>query len=161
MLVKLKASDIHFVCKGYILRCMRANDFDTFSTYIRINGKNYDSEKVKTILLQSIQADDTLGIFEGSVLIGAIVLVWDTISLGREDERGGEVGYSIRKDYRAKGVMSKVLREFVEYAFEWLDLDFIQAKCKAENLASERVLEHCGFENVQNDGEYKYWLVQR
>ena len=62
----------------------------------------------------------------------------------------GEIGYVLGKKYWNKGIMTEAVREVIEFGFEQLNLNRIQARCIVENIASERVMQKVGmkFEGV-------------
>jgi ribosomal-protein-alanine N-acetyltransferase len=51
----------------------------------------------------------------------------------------------IGKEFRGKGIMTKVRKEFTKYAFKRYKLRRIYALCRTHNKASARVLEKSGF----------------
>ncbi len=76
---------------------------------------------------------------------------------------GGNIGYSIRKDYREKGYAKKMLALAIEKCKQ-LGLEKILITCDDENIASSKVIESQGgiLENtVENDtvGRVRrYWI---
>ena len=58
---------------------------------------------------------------------------------------GYEVGYHIAKEYTCNGYATEALKAFVEYMMPYKKLDKVYGICMAENVASIRVLEKCGF----------------
>ena len=56
-----------------------------------------------------------------------------------------EVGYFVLKDYTGKGYASEAARGAVSFAFEHLHVLRVELQCTADNIASQRVAEHCGF----------------
>jgi [ribosomal protein S5]-alanine N-acetyltransferase len=56
-----------------------------------------------------------------------------------------ELGYWLGRPYRGQGIMTQVVRAAVQYAFERLDLTKLTAQVYADNPASVRVLQKCGF----------------
>lgn len=63
-------------------------------------------------------------------------------------EDGWEIGYHVAEQYRGKGYASEAVRAFLPAAAEKKNLPEIWAVCLAENTASEKVMEKCGFETV-------------
>jgi RimJ/RimL family protein N-acetyltransferase len=57
-----------------------------------------------------------------------------------------EIGYWLGRDYRNKGIMTRVVSAFCTYGFENLNLVRIEATVFEHNISSCRVLEKCGFE---------------
>jgi len=85
---------------------------------------------------------------EDGVLLGAIGL-----DICREHERA-ELGYWIGKPYWGNGYCTEAARAIVEYGFETLKLNRIEAHYLAHNAASGRVMRKVGM-------QYEGHLVQR
>lgn len=71
--------------------------------------------------------------------------------------RGGELGYWLSPQFWGKGIMSRAVRQIVGEVFSGSDLVRIFAESFADNAASRRVLEKCGFvlEGVLRQSVYK------
>ena len=61
---------------------------------------------------------------------------------------GWELGYHIAKAYTGKGYATEASRAFLPAMAEKYHLDRIYGICLADNLASVRVMEKCGFTNI-------------
>ncbi len=61
------------------------------------------------------------------------------------NNRKAEVGYLIRKQDRGKGYATEVAKLLLNHAFKDLQLNKIGARMFAENEASRKILEKCGF----------------
>lgn len=59
--------------------------------------------------------------------------------------RRGEIGYWLGVGYWNRGYATEAVTAATEFAFSFLNLERITALCFAENAASLRVLEKCGF----------------
>ena len=70
----------------------------------------------------------------------------------------GEIGYWLKEEYAGKGVMSRVVKNFTEYAFEMLKLRRIFAPILPHNKASAKVLENNGF---QMEGVLKSFYLKK
>lgn len=60
-------------------------------------------------------------------------------------EEGYEVGYHIGKQYTKNGYATEALKAFLEFMKEEKKLEKVYGICVAENVASRKVLERCGF----------------
>lgn len=62
----------------------------------------------------------------------------------------GEIGYALARKYWGQGLMTEAVRAMVDYGFNTLRLNRIEARCDVENTASWRVMEKVGmkFEGV-------------
>lgn len=61
-----------------------------------------------------------------------------------KEERIGEIGYALSHLYWGKGYMSEAAQALIHYGFAELNLERIQARCFAENIGSERVMQKIG-----------------
>jgi ribosomal-protein-alanine N-acetyltransferase len=57
----------------------------------------------------------------------------------------GTLGYWLAEDYRGRGIATRAVLAAVAYAFDALGLMRVEATTFLHNLASQRVLEKCGF----------------
>ena len=58
--------------------------------------------------------------------------------------RRAEIGYALSPAYWNKGIMTEALKVMLKFGFENLNLNRIEALCKKENTASERVMQKSG-----------------
>lgn len=71
-------------------------------------------------------------------------------------EEGWEIGYHIAKKYAGNGYATEAVMAFLPYIAERKALQVIWGVCLKENLASIKVMEKCGFENVFiGEGDYQ------
>ena len=56
-----------------------------------------------------------------------------------------ELGYWLSETYWGNGIIPKAIHEIVEYGFSNFDINRIFARPFGTNLASQKVLEKCGF----------------
>jgi ribosomal-protein-alanine N-acetyltransferase len=98
-----------------------------------------------------------LAIAVGGEAVGGIGVV-----AGRDVNRHtGEIGYWLGESYWGRGIATAAVRGFVPYAASAFGLRRLHAKIFANNPASCRVLEKCGFvregvlrEHALKDGRY-------
>lgn len=74
----------------------------------------------------------------------------------RHDHRGS-IGYDLARAYWGQGIMSEAVRAIVEFGFDHMALNRIEADADARNPASARVLEKVGFqrEGLQREQFYE------
>ena len=78
------------------------------------------------------------------------------VQLCKVDEEAWEIGYHIAKDFTGKGYATEAVKAFLPVMAQKLNLNEIYGICLAENLASIRVLEKCGFTQIyQGLGNYQ------
>ena len=63
-------------------------------------------------------------------------------------DEGWEIGYHVAKQFTGKGYATEAVSAFLPVAAEKKDLSQIWGICLADNVASVRVMEKCGFDNV-------------
>lgn len=67
-----------------------------------------------------------------------------------DDRKKGEVGYDLNPAFQGKGIMSEALTSVMNFGFNELNLNTIEAFTHKENESSKRLLEKNGF-NFAND----------
>ena len=78
------------------------------------------------------------------------------VQLCRLDDGKWEIGYHIAKDFTGKGFATEAVKAFLPAMAQKLNLSEIYGICLAENTASVRVLEKCGFTRIyQGMGNYQ------
>lgn len=78
------------------------------------------------------------------------------IQLCKLDDGTWEIGYHIAKEFTGKGYATEAVKAFLPAMAQKLNLSEIYGICLAENLASMRVLEKCGFTQIyQGSGNYQ------
>ena len=70
-------------------------------------------------------------------------------------ESGWEIGYHVVKEMTGRGYATEAVQAFLPVMMDKLSLTQVAGICDAENVASIRVLEKCGFARVY-EGEALY-----
>ena len=110
----------------------------------------------KKILKEFIDSKLEYGIFLEDKLIGMIGIYEDDYLYEQsqfEGKIGVEIGYSLNKNYWNRGIMTKVVKCFVNHLMSDLDYDFVSCSCFVDNDRSMRVIEKSGFKFY---GEHMY-----
>ncbi|ULO08547.1 GNAT family N-acetyltransferase [Paenibacillus sp. 19GGS1-52] len=68
-----------------------------------------------------------------------------------------EIGYELTPQYWRQGFMTEVLEKIIEYGFNDLGLNRIEAFVEPENRGSRKVLKKIGFSEEGTLNEYFYW----
>ncbi|MBD1869082.1 GNAT family N-acetyltransferase [Leptolyngbya sp. FACHB-671] len=68
-----------------------------------------------------------------------------------------EIGYELAKIHWQKGIMTEALRAMINFGFQEMGLNRIEARVMLENIASIRLLEKLGFEEEGILREHGYW----
>lgn len=62
-----------------------------------------------------------------------------------ENNRMGDVGYRFHPDFWGRGYATEALEVAVDFIFTRTEMDRLNARADVRNIASNRVLEKCGF----------------
>lgn len=80
--------------------------------------------------------------------------------------KNAELGYWLGENYWGKGIVTKAIKQITDFAFKTYDINRIYARPFGNNLASQHVLEKCGFKleakiekNIFKNGEYLDELI--
>lgn len=76
-------------------------------------------------------------------MIGSISL-WNF----SKNQKTAEIGYDLSPNYQGKGIMSESLKNIIEFGFQKLNLDLIEAYTQYNNENSKKLLERNGFKLV-------------
>lgn len=120
-----------------------------------------DSEKfVEYILRQYEQGNPAPWAIEDKAS-GKVIGTIDFIKVSFEQHQA-ELGYALSRDNWGKGLMPEAAARLVQYGFETLGLERIQARCFVANDGSARVMEKIGmtFEGVSRSALYvkeRFW----
>jgi [ribosomal protein S5]-alanine N-acetyltransferase len=74
------------------------------------------------------------------------------------EHTSGEIAYVLSPFYQNKGYMTEALRMVVNYGFDTMKLQRIEAKCEIDNFASERVMQKLG---MSFEGRSKAFLKRK
>ena len=78
------------------------------------------------------------------------------VQLCKLDEGTWEIGYHIVKSFTGKGYATEAVKAFLPAMAKKLNIKEVYGICLAENLASVRVLEKCGFTQIyEGFGNYQ------
>lgn len=66
-------------------------------------------------------------------------------------DKGWEIGYHVAKPYTGKGYATEAVRAFLPVIAKEKQLSEIYGICLADNIASVRVMEKCGFKAIDED----------
>lgn len=76
-------------------------------------------------------------------IIGSIGLSEDRF---RPGVRSLELGYSLSEEFWGRGLMTEAAKRVIRYGFEYVGLDVMMIRTGEENIASQRIIEKCGFQ---------------
>ena len=70
------------------------------------------------------------------------------ISLEQIAEKEAELGYWLAEKYWNQGIMTEAIKHFTKYAFDKVGLKKITVPIFTSNVASQKVMEKCGYKKV-------------
>ena len=94
-----------------------------------------------------------------NIMIGSICL-WNFT----KDQKAAEIGYDLSPKYQGKGIMQEALKGILEFGFQQLNLELIEAYTHYQNESSKKLLERNGFklmkgkEDEHNENNIVYEL---
>ena len=63
--------------------------------------------------------------------------------------KSGTIGFSIDKHFRNQGLMTEACAAFIDIWFDLGKMEWIEGKCRPDNLASEKVLMKSGMKKIK------------
>lgn len=60
-------------------------------------------------------------------------------------QKSAELGYWLAEPFWGKGIVSAAVKQMIEFAFKNFDINRLYARPFSSNIASQKVLEKCGF----------------
>ncbi|MBQ2977548.1 MAG: GNAT family N-acetyltransferase [Clostridia bacterium] len=102
---------------------------------------------------QGLPASYAITLRKSGRMIGTIGFMWVNL-----DHKSAEVGYSLSRDYWNQGIMTEALRKIVEFSFEELKLNRLEAQHEISNPASGRVMAHVG---MHYEGTLRQRLINK
>lgn len=129
-------------------------------TRLFVSDEVYDSVEEARDAIEFLMSryDSTDGPFVYPVLTneGQNIGYVQLCNLELEEEETWEIGYHIAKNFTGKGYATEAVKAFLPVMAQKLNLKEVYGICLAENHASVRVLEKCGFTQIyQGPGNYQ------
>jgi len=101
--------------------------------------ENFIEEKIKTDYFFTIKLKEN-DEFAGTIAIWRIDY----------EKKYAELGYELLPNFQNKGIMTNAIREVLNFAFNELNFETIEAYTDKDNINSRRLLEKNGFKLVEN-----------
>lgn len=64
-------------------------------------------------------------------------------------------------DFKCKGYGTEAERQAIQYAFDELGLEKVNADTIVKNTRSQHILNKLGFEFIKQDGDFKYYQLEK
>lgn len=137
------------------LRGLTSDDFEVvlhlrsdpqINRYI-LRSQKQDADAVRAFFVLIDKAQRNNKSLMWGLTLGPAKLLIGTISLWNfsEDRLTAELGYDLKTEQHGKGYMKEAFEAVLDFGFETLGLDAIEAFTHLENTASKRLLERHGF----------------
>lgn len=91
---------------------------------------------------------------QDNIMVGAIGITVNTFN------RRGEIHYDLSEEYWNQGIISGGITKAIDYAFNTIGLQRIEAITVPDNLASQQVLKKNGFKHEGTLRNYKFFNNQ-
>ena len=143
------------------IRPFAETDLNDFNAYASVPGvgecagwpHHKSLEESKKILTTFLENKSNFALFhkEDDKVIGSLGLHagWTSRNEKYKHLKAKEIGYVIAKDYWGIGLAAEAVKAIVNYGFEHLGVEAFGIAHFAENAASRRVAEKCGFMYVE------------
>ncbi len=114
-------------------------------------------EKCREAVMSFTESDDKKSCFRAIMVDGRVCGCIAAFFESGMYCKNAEIAYWIGKAERGKGIMTRVIEDFVKFLFSGFDIERVYAKPLQYNTTSCRVLEKAGFvkEGVLQNSVYK------
>lgn len=75
-------------------------------------------------------------------------LGWVSLRIAERDPASAEIGYTLLREHRGRGIATEAVRALLGEAFDYARLRRVQAYCVPENDSSRRLLARIGFDGA-------------
>ena len=153
-----------------LLRPFEKSDLHDFNAYAKVEGvgelagwhHHRSMDESEKILDSFLEGKSTFALFhkKDKKVIGSLGLHagWTSRNETYKHLNAKEIGYVIAKDYWGMGLAAEAVLAVIEYGFTNLGLEAFGIAHFAENIASRRVAEKCGFMYIETGKYYSKQL---
>ena len=133
------------------------NDPDLYIDKSRFSPYTYEKEKVdRYIRRQSDLGRKTFAIMMGEEMVGEIVIK------NIVEHQCATLGLSMKNaSYKDRGFGTKAEWLAIRYVFQELDIPVLYADAILSNTRSQHVLEKVGFRHIKDEGDLRYYRIDR
>ncbi len=145
---------IYISTERLYIRPFDEKDFHQFQTLLDLNSgwqlqKNNARQFFDWHLLNYGKMDIKHGYICFGIFLKESNLLIGNIGLNEHDDlHVPEMGYGILEDYRGKGYAKEASKAVLTWAKAYFDIPYLVGTAEVSNLASQKVLEYCGFELI-------------
>ena len=133
------------------------NDPDLYLDKSRYEPYSYIKEKVDRYIQRQIDLKRIpLAIMCGDDIVGEIIIK------NIEEHRSATLSISLKNaSYKDRGFGTQAEKLAIDYVFNELDIPVLYADTILTNTRSQHVLEKVGFTFIREDGQFKYYKIER
>lgn len=126
-------------------------DKNAYTTYI------YDEEKVNRYIQKQIDLNrKPFAIMYNDEMVGELIIK------NIEEHKCATMGIAMKNTkYKDRGFGTKAEKLAIEYVFYELDIPVLYADSILSNTRSQHVLEKLGFRLIKEEGDFKYYCIER
>ena len=133
------------------------NDLDLYSNKNAYTPYVYEEEKVNLYIQRQIDLGrKALAVMVNDEIVGEIIIK------NIEEHKCATLGIAMKNSkYKDRGFGTKAEQLAIEYVFNDLDIPVLYADSILSNKRSQHVLEKVGFKFLKEEGEFRYYCIER
>ena len=133
------------------------NDLDLYIDKGAYTVYSYDEEKVNQyIQRQTDLKRKVFAIMFGNEIVGELVIK------NIEEHKCATLGLAMKNTtYKDRGFGTKAEQLAIDYVFHELDIPVLYADAILSNKRSQHVLEKVGFRLIKEEGDFRYYCIER
>ena len=133
------------------------NDLDLYIDKEAYVSYSYDEDKVNQYIQRQIDLNrKNFAIMCGDEMVGELVVK------NIEANKCATLGIAMKNvQYKDKGYGTKAELLAIDYVFHELDIPVLYADALLSNKRSQHVLEKVGFRLIKEEGDFKYYCIER
>lgn len=133
------------------------NDLDLYMDKKSYTPYTYDEEKVNRYIQKQIDLKrKVFAIMLNDEIIGEIIIK------NIEEQKSATLGIAMKNTkYKDRGFGTKAEQLAIKYVFNELNIPILYADSILSNKRSQHVLEKVGFKFIKEEGDFKYYCIQR
>jgi RimJ/RimL family protein N-acetyltransferase len=149
-----EAPPIYISTERLYIRPFEEKDFQQFQTLLDLyTGWQQQKNNVRQFFEWHLSNYSKMDIEHGYVCFGIFLKESDmligNVGLNEHDDlHVPEMGYGILEDYRGMGYAKEASKAVLTWAKSYFDIPVLVGTAEVSNLASQKVLEYCGFELI-------------
>ena len=133
------------------------NDLDLYIDKRAYAAYSYSEEKVNQYIKRQIDLNrKVFAIMHGNEMVGELVIK------NIVEHECATMGLAMKNaNYKDRGFGTKAEQLAIQYVFNELDIPVLYADSILSNKRSQHVLEKVGFRFIKEEGDFKYYCVER